>query len=314
MSKVSTSRRSFDLFSDRLQSLQSGLLYRCIALKDQERKQMWAQFSSSFNRDLSGRSPFKMPISPGAGSAAGGANRSESPPADIDDVATALTQFDRVQKALSDVPPSSGGAKSPMAYPLHIKKFEEQFTKVRQLLAPLFPAEPGALAGYDLNVDFRANTSDEKEGGRIIDWSISSGSQTLRWRDSGKSLYWEPGMPITLSLRIAKDSPLKPKLEAKQAEMSVDDKTVTYRYNDPWALFSILAVHREMDRNPRADGRAQLLRFEFPLLAQSDDGKSLGPETQARVFIRLGVSPAGKKTWLTWPTSFPTKAPDWTMP
>ncbi len=314
MSKVSTSRRSFDLFSDRLQSLQSGLLYRCNALKDQERKQTWAQFSSSFNRDLSGRSPFKMPPSPGAGSAAGGAIRAESPPADMDEVASALTQFDRVQKALSDVPPSSGGAKSPMAYPPHIKKFEEQFSKVRQLLAPLFPAEPGAMAGYDLNVDFRANTSDEKEGGRIIDWSISSGSQTLRWRDSGKALYWEPGMPITLSLRIAKDSPLKPKLEVKQADMSIDDKTVTYRYADPWALFSILAVHREMDRNPRADGRAQLLRFEFPLQAQSDDGKSLGPETQARVFIRLGVSPAGKKTWLTWPASFPTKAPDWTMP
>jgi type VI secretion system protein ImpL len=57
-----------------------------------------------------------------------------------------------------------------------------------------------------------------------------------------------------------------------------------------------------------------LLRFEFPLLAQTDDGKTMGNEIQARVFIRLAISPAGKKTLLAWPASFPTKAPEWTMP
>ena len=216
--------------------------------------------------------------------------------------------------ALSEVSPSSGGAKSQMAYPPHIRKFEEQFVRVRQLLAPLFPAEPGAPAGYDVSVDFRANISDEKEGGRIIDWSISTGNQTLRLKDSGKSLFWEPGMPIVLSLRIAKDSPLKPKADTRQAVMSIEDKAVTYRYTDPWALFSILAAHREVELNARLDGRAQLLRFEFPLLAQTDDGKTMGNETQARVFIRLAISPAGKKTLLAWPASFPTKAPEWTMP
>jgi type VI secretion system protein ImpL len=314
LSKISTARRSFDMFSDRLQSLQTGLLSRCVALKDQERKQTWAQFSTLFNRDLSGRSPFKASSSLGAGSSSGGASRLDFPPADLDDVATMLTHFDRVQKALSDVPVSTGVAKSLMAYPTHIKKFEEQFIRVRQLLAPLFPTEPGTPAGYDVSVDFRANAVDEKEGGRIIDWSISTGNQTLRLKDSGKSLFWEPGMPIVLSLRIAKDSPLKPKADIKQVGMSIEDKAVTYRYTDPWALFSILAAHREVERNARLDGRAQLLRFEFPLLAQTDDGKALGNETQARVFIRLAISPAGKKTLLAWPTSFPSKAPEWTMP
>jgi hypothetical protein len=28
----------------------------------------------------------------------------------------------------------------------------------------------------------------------------------------------------------------------------------------------------------------------------------------------LAISPAGKKTLLAWPASFPTKAPEWTMP
>ena len=314
LSKVSTTRRSFDMFADRLQSLQSGLLSRCVALKDQERKQSWAQFSSLFNRDLSGRAPFKASSLIGAGSSSGGASRLDFPPAELDDVAATLNQFDRVQKALSEVSPSSGGAKSQMSYPPHIRKFEEQFVRVRQLLAPLFPAEPGAPAGYDVSVDFRANISDEKEGGRIIDWSISTGNQTLRLKDSGKSLFWEPGMPIVLTLRIAKDSPLKPKADARQANMSIEDKAVTYRYTDPWALFSILTAHREAERNARLDGRAQLLRFEFPLLAQTDDGKTMGNETQARVFIRLAISPAGKKTLLAWPASFPTKAPEWTMP
>jgi type VI secretion system protein ImpL len=314
LSKVSTARRSFDMFADRLQSLQSGLLSRCVALKDQERKQTWAQFSNLFNRDLSGRAPFKASPIMGMGSSSGGASRLDFPAADLDDVAATLTQFDRVQKVLSDAPTSAAGAKSPMAYPAHIRKFEEQFTRVRQLLAPLFPTEPGAPAGYDVSVDFRANVSDEKEGGRIIDWTISTGSQTLRLKDSGKSLFWEPGMPIVLSLRIAKDSPLKPKADAKQTDMSIEDKTVTYRYTDPWALFSILSAHREAERNARLDGRAQLLRFEFPMLAQTDDGKTTGSETQARVFLRMAISPAGKKTWLAWPASFPTKAPEWAMP
>jgi type VI secretion system protein ImpL len=283
-------------------------------LKDQERKQNWAQFSTGFNRDLSGRPPFKTPPIMGGSSSSGAMSRLESPPADLDDVAATLTHFDRVQKALNDVTPSSVGAKLPMAYPPHIKKFEEQFIRVRQLLAPLFPVEPGSPAGYDLSVDFRVNINDEKEGGRIIDWSISTGNQTLRLKDSGKSLFWEPGMPMVVSLRIAKDSPLKPKADAKQTSMSIEDKSVTYRFTDPWALFSMLASHREVERNARADGRAQLLRFEFPLSVQTDEGKNMGNETQARVFIRLGISPVGKKTLLAWPASFPTKAPEWTTP
>lgn len=307
LSKVSTARRNFDMFADRLQSLQSALFNRCLGLKEQERKQTWALFSNGFNRDLSGRSPFKsIPVM--------GASRMDSPPADLDDVAASLSQFDRVQKTLSDVTNASGGAKYSMAYPPHVKKFEEQFLKVRQLLAPLFPAEPGSLSGYDLSVDFRVNVSDEKEGGRIIDWAISNGSQTLRFKDTGKSLFWEPGMPIVVTLRIAKDSPLKPKVDAKQTDMTVEDKTVTYRYSDPWALFSILGAHREADRNTRADGRSQLLRFEFPLSPQNDDARNMASETQARVFIRMGLSPAGKKTLLAWPLTFPTKAPDWSMP
>jgi len=247
----------------------------------------------------------------GTQSSGGNALRLESPPADMDDVATSLTQFDRVQKTMGEVSSVSVGTKSLMGYPPHIKKFEEQFLRVRQLLAPLFPLEPGSAAGYDVSVDFRANLSDEKEGGRIIDWSVSSGNQILRLKDSGKTLYWEPGLPIVVSLRIAKDSPLKPRADAKQAHMSIEEKTVNYRFTDPWALFSILAVHKEAERNARADGRVQILRFEFPLQPQSEDGKNSGTDTQARVFLRMGISPVGKKTLLAWPSSFPTKAPEW---
>ena len=311
LSKVSTARRNYDMFADRLQALQSGLLNRCAVLKDQERRQIWTQFSNVFNRDLSGRWPFKSPPVMGTQASGGNSLRLESPPADMDDVATSLTQFDRVHKTMAEASSPSVGTKSSIGYPPHIKKFEEQFLRVRQLLAPLFPLEPGSAAGYDVSVDFRANLSDEKEGGRIIDWSVSSGNQILRLKDSGKTLYWEPGLPIVVSLRIAKDSPLKPIADAKQSHMSIEEKTVSYRFNDPWALFSILAVHKEAERNARADGRVQVLRFEFPLQPQTEDGKNSGTDTQARVFLRMGISPAGKKTLLAWPSSFPTKAPEW---
>lgn len=327
LAKAASGRRSFDVFSDRLQALQSGLMTRCQALKANERKEAWGQFATAFNRDLAGRSPFKNSVSAAPAGALATLSRLESPPADLDDVAALLTLFDRANKVLGEpstnvaasgatarAVPSTSATAAAASTSASVRKFAEQFVRVRQLLAPLFPTEEGVAAGYDLSVEFRANSADESEGSKIIDWALTSGTQTLRARDPAKSLFWEPGQTLSLSLRVAKDSPLAPKADAKQTDMSVDDRTVTYRFNDPWALFSFITSHREPDRASRSDVRTQLLRFEFPMAGQVDEGKPVLLESQARVFIRLGLSPVGKKTLLSWPSPFPVKAPEWSAP
>ncbi len=314
LQKISTGRRSFDYFSDRQQSLQMGLTQRCLALKENDRKESWARFANSFNRDLANRAPFKAVAAPSHTSPSGLSPRFELLSADIDDVSAVLSNFDKAHKALGDTTANGSGAK-PFITPVSVKKFEEQFIRVRQLLAPLFPAEPATVAGYDLTVDFRSNQAEEKEGGRIIEWVLSSGNQMLRSRDSNaKTLFWEPGTPISLSLRVAKDSPLKPKSDLNQAFTFVEDQTVTYRFTDVWALFSFISAHREPDRFGRGESRMQLLKFEFALTPVADVAKQSASEMPAKVFMRIGLSAVGKKSLLPWPSVFPSKAPDWASP
>jgi len=319
--KASNSNREFDVFSLRLDSLQSGVLKRCMSLRANDRRSAWDQFVASFNGDVSGRSPFKS-NSTVSNTPLQGLNRADSPAADLDDVIATLASYDRAHKALEDSSNSSASLNSLNKtsakfnledIPVAVKKFDDQFLKIRKLLDPLIPAKDGAALGYDLSVEFRVNSADEIEGSKIIEWSLSCGNQKINAQDKTKSLFWQPGDPVSLNLRVAKDSPLIPKPDGSQSDLSVNDRLVTYSFNDPWALFSFMMTHVEPDRMNRPDARAQLLRFEFPMSTQSKNGLPAGgPESKARVFIRFGLSPVGKKSLLIWPSSFPVKAPEWT--
>ncbi len=319
--KVSSSSREFDVFSLRLESLQSGMIKRCMSLRAIDRRSSWDQFVATFNGDISGRSPFKA-NSPVTNVSSQSLIRSESPAADFDDVIAILASYDKAHKALEDSLNSPALSNSPNKnsskinledIPIAVKKFDEQFLKVRKLLDPLIPAKEGTALGYDLSVEFRVNSADEIEGSKIIEWSLNSGNQKINAQDKIKSLFWQPGDPISLNLRVAKDSPLIPKSDSSQPDLTVNDRLVTYSFNDPWALFSFMLTHVEPDRLNRPDSRTQLLRFEFPMSAQPKNGiPSGGPDTKARVFVRFGLSPVGKKSLLNWPSSFPVKAPEWT--
>ena len=155
----------------------------------------------------------------------------------------------------------------------------------------------------------------EIEGNKIIDWSFEVGDQVLRLRDAPRTLRWEYGMPVALVLRIAKDSPLIARADPQQHALITDGQTVSFRFADPWALFTLAQRQREGDPAQRPDGRSQLLKFEFPLVAQSAGDAAQAPDGgRARVFLRVAASPAGKKNALIWPTAFPTRAPEWNMP
>jgi type VI secretion system protein ImpL len=116
-------------------------------------------------------------------------------------------------------------------------------------------------------------------------------------------------------LRIAKDSPLIAGSDPQQHAMETDGQTVTYRYTDPWALLTFMQRHRDPESTPRQEGRSQLLKFEFPLRPQAlNDVGLIPPGGKARVYLRVTLTPAGKKTPLAWPAVFPSRAPEWSLP
>jgi type VI secretion system protein ImpL len=220
---------------------------------------------------------------------------------DIDEVATALKAYERATKTVPN------GSATPV-----VKRFDEQMERVRAFMAPLFAADENATPGYDMAVDFRANPAAELEGNKIIEWSITVGAHTLKQREPQRALRWEPGTPIVISMRLARDGPVAPAADPQQPAMTVDERTVSYRFNDLWSLYSLIASHREPDGAGRSDPKSQLLRFEFPIFSNGDVLKGL-PDSRARVYIKLAVSPAGKRTPLAWPGSFPIKAPEWAL-
>jgi type VI secretion system protein ImpL len=287
-------RRAADVFAERLLNLQNGLLARCRELAAGRYREEWERFAGLYNRDLARRAPFDS------------RPNGDALPADRDAVGAAMNQFDRARAAgaLAEREPGAAGANAA------VREAGEQLRRMREVLAPLYPVEPGQAGGLDVTVQFRPAGVAEAGANQIIDWSLAVGAGTLRLADPPRALRWEPGMPVLLSLRLARDGSGQPKAEAGHVNMTVSERTVTYRFDDPWALFSFIGAYRD---NEMADGdrRGPLLRFEFPVL-HAAAGLNVAPlATRTRVFLRLSVSAPGKRTPLAWPTVFLSHVPGW---
>ena len=306
-------RGASDVFGDRQQMLLSGLANRCRDLQSTEQRDLWDAFAQRFNQDLAGRSPFIFLSNAQAWSAPGlvaaQVRSAEVAAVDPDTAGTVLRLYDPAHKLLNDKPSvrtSSGNPTAP------VTRFDLQMARVRNFMAPLYPTDENVPAGYDLAVEFRTNLAFEVEGNQIAEWTLTVGNQTLRQREPARVLRWQPGMPVVLALRLARDGPLAPKLDPTQPWMSVENRTVSYRFNDPWALYSFISRHRDIDSAPRPDTKSQMLHFEFPVGSPSDNTTEMpAVASRARVFLRLTITGAGKRAPLVWPVIFPTSAPVW---
>ena len=300
--------RPGDFFAERHMQLGASLSQRCSELRLKEQQALWTVFAQDFNRILAGRPPFTTP-----------GWSADAPMVEIDEIVPMLRHYDKARPALQALQQNQKSSASSMA----LQRFMDQFDRSRSFLAPLAPTEETTPIGYDIAVEFRANQSAEIQGNKVIDWTLEIGRQRLNLRDAPKPLRWEPGQAITLTLRLAKDSQVNPMAEFKQPALSVDGKTVTLRYADAWSLFNLIGRQREGEA--RNDGRSQLLRLEFPL--QIDTLPTLGApptrpgsttsakptetgDSRAKVYLRLTLSPPGKRTPLIWPGALPTRAPD----
>ncbi|MDQ1919163.1 type VI secretion system protein [Massilia pseudoviolaceinigra] len=287
-------QRGADVFAERLLNLQAGLLVRCRELAAGRYREEWERFAGLYNRDLARRAPFDA--RPGG----------DALPADRDAVGEAMNQFDRARaaSALAEREPGVAGASAA------VREAGEQLRRMREVLAPLYPVEPGQVGGLDVTVQFRPAGVADAGANQIIDWRLAIGAGTLRLGDAPRALRWEPGMPVLLSLRLARDGSGQPQAEPGHLNMSVTERTVNYRFGDPWALFSFIGAYRDSEV---ADGdqRGPLLRFDFPVLHTGAGVNVVPLAARTRVFLRLSVSAPGKRTPLAWPTVFLSHVPRW---
>lgn len=296
--KLGTARDP-DFFQERLINMRQQLYARCYDLANDEVHKAYDAIEGAFRRLLAGRFPFSARPDGGVGAEA-----------EPDDIAQFLKLYDRNVKAAM---PSQGVRPVAASTAGEARRFLEQVEKLKAFLGPVLPSDDTAApVGYDLSVEFRVNQRAEIDGNKIIDWMLEVGDQTLRLRDANRQMRWRPGMAITLTLRWAKDAPAVPINDGGQANLRIDGKNIVFRFADPWALVSMLKLQASgpVDALARADIRPHTLKFEFATQPMSEGGqfRTNAPLSKGRVFLRLGVSPNGKRDVLTLPV-FPVSAP-----
>jgi type VI secretion system protein ImpL len=308
MEKMSTKMgavRDADFFQERQIALRQQLFSRCVELATIEARRAYAAIDRGFD-PLRGRFPFGAAPVRGPGGEA-----------DPEDVVQFLKLYERYSKAVLPFLGGRAAGLGPLPAPSANERgsaagFIDQMSRVRVFLGPLLPPDEAAgPPGYDLSVEFRVNQGVEVDGNKIVDWNMEVGDQVVKFRDPPRTVRWRPGMPISLTLRWAKDAPTAPVNDGTVANMSVDGKNVTYRFTGDWALVSLLkSQSASSDAPTRAEVRPHLLKFEFATQAVATGGqfRSVAPEGRARVFMRVTVMPGGKKDVLSVPV-FPTAVP-----
>ncbi len=286
-------KRPNNYFADRHVELHKTITRRCLSLDRRSFTEQWASFANEFNRLLKGRRPFI-----GNRSGIKASEYAAISAADLSETAALLARLPLVSPevfARNNVPE---GSIAP------IRDFATQLLQVRQLLAPLFPADASQPAAYDVSLRFRTNVNAEIDGNKIIDWTITIGDQTLKLRDPPRALRWKAGDPIRLTLRFANDAMLIPRADPDNAHLEVSRKQVVFRFDGPWALLDMVQLLRVAEAS---DARSSALKFDIPV--QSDGKETTLRSKPVRIFVGVILSEPGKTAPLPWPAVFPERAP-----
>jgi len=280
-----------DFFALRTRELGQRVALRCAELGRSGGSSAYATLAGAFRGSLANKFPF-APVRDQGGMAA-----------EPDDVAAFIQAWDKVGPQAQLL--VRGDA------PARARGFVGAAERARAFLAPLLPLDPAEEAGYDLRVRFRVNEhgdsdgnnalAGEIDGNRIVEWTLQVGDQTVRFRNGEQGepapLRWRIGMPVLLTLRWADNSPTLPRADEGDPHMRVVGREVQYRFGEPWSLLRMLGQYRVVS------ARGETLRFDVPLVPAA-----IPNPAPARVFMRVALSPANKKTPLAWP-AFPTDAP-----
>lgn len=245
------------------------------------------QIASSFNGHLSGKFPFSQALDTRLGA--------EATP---EDVASFYQMFDRNSDGLI------GALANGSANPGQSAAFLKAMSQARPLVSGVGKIETAAV---EVQVQFRTSRNREVLGNRIAEWTFTVGQKSvdsLTITSDTPPLLWQFGDPVTLSLRYAYDSPETPASPNPSPFAHVKDRTITYRYTDPWALLSFFQDHRS-----DLPGTSSQYEFRIPNQLATSGRDGAPPETT--VFMQIDVMPPGAKegaSALSVP-AFPATAP-----
>jgi type VI secretion system protein ImpL len=254
--------------------LVSSAREQCFRLQMGNGTQAYEQIRSYFERYLAGRFPF--------------AADAGAPAADLRQTAAFVALLDRhladAQRGLAAAAAIGRGS-----------------TDSEQFVAKLVSAKPwldalvargadGMLQGIEVSVDWRVDRADEIGADQVIEWKLVSGNDAVTYPSSGgPPARWSPSLPVSVSLRWAKDGPWQPMFDAGQPTLASEGGVATWSAGDAWALLRVVRLHQmPVDAATASAGQPPRMLLTIPVRDRS------GAIQTARMFMRVGYVGAAK--------------------
>lgn len=262
-----------DFFASRLNELKQSIADRCRLMVDQRVYMGYAELATAFNASLAGRFPFG-PI---------GDNQ-----ADVAAVRAFYDAFDARQ----------GYVIEGLRRSTRLGTAGHDALRFMETMAMAKPALTAATVtdqtgGLLLDPTFRVNRGREAGGTNIIEWKLSTPAGSIASIGARSPLRWYPGDRVAVSLRWAKDGKVAP-VTGVGASSVVDDATLTFAYDGPWALFALVRQHNAAQRD-RPSGTDTVLLFEAQTKAvpvgKDGDGKEAEDKARREAPVPLSAAP-----------------------
>ncbi|ASA57318.1 type VI secretion system protein [Vibrio gazogenes] len=169
-----------------------------------------------------------------------------------------------------------------------------------------------------LKVTFNAPNQQGQGNNQVIQWTLSDDKHVAGFPNGDDQLTWQPGQPLSLSLRWAEGSAYRPQDMAGQAaahkpRIDPQERTATFISQGKWGLFQWLRRY-DSDEMHAAHG-ARLLSFYVPVGLKDESGntKPLSSPTyisRSNILLQAQVADeTGQWHTVAFPDSFPTYAP-----
>ena len=259
--------------------LVSSVREQCLRLQMGTGMQSYDDIRNFFARYLAGRFPFAADVN--------------APAADLQQTAAFVALLDKnLAQAQSGLAAATAvglgrtdGAQRFMSQLVHAKPW---------LDALLARGADGALQGVALAVEWRIDRADEVGADQVIEWKLASGSDAVTYPSSNQPpARWRPGLPVSISLRWAKDAPWQPMFDAAQPTLSGEQGIATWSAADTWALLRLARLHQVPEDASLSTASAQGASPSRLLLTVPVRDHSGAIET-ARMYMRIGMASDSK--------------------
>ncbi|MED5523372.1 MAG: type VI secretion protein IcmF/TssM N-terminal domain-containing protein [Pseudomonadota bacterium] len=274
-----------NLFAGQAQQLATQTQWRCDDRRDADAYAQYRDLATRFNSQLAGRYPFAASGAPDANPATVRAFFSDY-----------LAEKDSLATASAGLNASHWRA---------IRRFLAQLDAAAAFFGPTLAADNNPPVV--LTADFNALPGKAKGAEQLIGWQLVGSGNSISFPGTGNQLAWTPGSAMTLALTWASQSAWRPRVDAQQPSLSVDDATASFTARGTWGLLRLLAEHKP-PTGPLVDPlnpSRYFLAFTVPTI----DAKNPPGNASAQLFLALSLGVTDSKTQLQTPLTLPSQWP-----